>query len=133
MNFSDRFQVQLSIVFCLQIWKPVVCNIQNCAWIIFSQNTSNLAGYLFIKAFFLFHVLKEQLGDILFISFVIASGEAIIFYFEWIVQPICYDEFCPLARTSARLRQIESVYSIGSFVEIIFFIRILLKVYFDFA
>jgi hypothetical protein len=24
----------------------------NCAWIIFSQNTSNLAGYLFIKAFF---------------------------------------------------------------------------------
>jgi cellulose synthase/poly-beta-1,6-N-acetylglucosamine synthase-like glycosyltransferase len=44
--------------------------------------TSNLAGYLFIKAFFLIHVLKEQLGDILFISFVIASGEAIIFYFE---------------------------------------------------
>jgi hypothetical protein len=30
-------------------------------------------------------VLKEQLGDILFISFVIASGEAIIFYFEWIL------------------------------------------------
>jgi hypothetical protein len=29
--------------------------------------------------------LKEQLGDILFISIVIASGEAIIFYFEWIV------------------------------------------------
>jgi hypothetical protein len=29
--------------------------------------------------------LKEQLGDILFISFVIASGEAIIFHFEWIV------------------------------------------------
>jgi hypothetical protein len=28
MNFSDRFQVQLSIVFCSQIWKPVVCNIQ---------------------------------------------------------------------------------------------------------
>ena len=28
MNFSDRFQVQLSIVFCLQIWKTVVCNIQ---------------------------------------------------------------------------------------------------------
>ena len=28
MNFSDRFQVQLSIVFCLQIWKPVVRNIQ---------------------------------------------------------------------------------------------------------
>jgi hypothetical protein len=28
MNFSDIFQVQLSIVFCLQIWKPVVCNIQ---------------------------------------------------------------------------------------------------------
>jgi hypothetical protein len=26
--------------------------------------------------------LKEQLGDILFISFVIASGEAIIIYFE---------------------------------------------------
>jgi hypothetical protein len=25
--------------------------------------------------------LKEQLGDILFISFVIASGEAIIIYF----------------------------------------------------
>ena len=34
---------------------------------------------------FLSYVLKEQLGDILFISFVIASGEAIIFYFEWIV------------------------------------------------
>jgi hypothetical protein len=31
------------------------------------------------------------------------------------------------------LRQIESVYSIGSFVERDFFIRILLKVYFDFA
>jgi hypothetical protein len=31
---------------------------------------------------FLIHVLKEQLGDLLFISFVIASGEAIIFYFE---------------------------------------------------
>jgi hypothetical protein len=87
MNFSDRFQVQLSIVFCLQIWKPVVCNIQQLlyAWIIFSQNTSNLAGYLFIKSIFLIHVLKEQLEDILFISFVIASGEAIIFYFEWIV------------------------------------------------
>jgi hypothetical protein len=27
----------------------------------------------------------EQLRDILFISFVIASGEAIIFYFEWIL------------------------------------------------
>jgi hypothetical protein len=34
------------------------------------------------KSIFLVHVLKEQLGDILFISFVIASGEAIIFYFE---------------------------------------------------
>ena len=30
-------------------------------------------------------IIKEQLGDILFISFVIASGEAIIFYFEWIL------------------------------------------------
>jgi hypothetical protein len=28
---------------------------------------------------------KSISGDILFISFVIASGEAIIFYFEWIV------------------------------------------------
>jgi hypothetical protein len=37
------------------------------------------------KSICLIHVLKEQLGDILFISFVIASGEAIIFYFEWIV------------------------------------------------
>jgi hypothetical protein len=33
----------------------------------------NLAGYLFIKAFVLIHVLKEQLGGILFISFVIVS------------------------------------------------------------
>ena len=64
---------------------PSSATFNNCAWIIFSQNTSNLAGYLFIKAFFLIHVLKEQLGDIFFISFVIASGEAIIFYFEWIL------------------------------------------------
>ena len=45
----------------------------NCAWIIFSQNTSNLAGYLFIKAFFLIHVVKEQLEHINVISFVIVS------------------------------------------------------------
>jgi hypothetical protein len=32
-----------------------------------------------------FYAYVEQLGDILFISFVIASGEAIIFYFEWIL------------------------------------------------
>jgi hypothetical protein len=70
MNFNDRFQVQWSIVFRLQIWKPVVCNIQQ------------LRMY---KSIFLIHILKEQLGDILFISFVIASGETIIFYFEWIV------------------------------------------------
>jgi hypothetical protein len=46
MNFSDRFQVQLSIVFCLQIWKPVVCNIQQLRMNNFlPKNTSNLAGY----------------------------------------------------------------------------------------
>jgi hypothetical protein len=60
---------------------PSSATFNNCAWIIFSQNTSNLAGYLFIKAFF--NSCFEELGDILFISFVIASGEAIIFYFEW--------------------------------------------------
>jgi hypothetical protein len=31
---------------------------------------------------FLIHIFNEQLVYILFISFVIASGEAIIFYFE---------------------------------------------------
>ena len=31
---------------------PSSATFNNCAWIIFSQNTSNLAGYLFIKAFF---------------------------------------------------------------------------------
>jgi cellulose synthase/poly-beta-1,6-N-acetylglucosamine synthase-like glycosyltransferase len=82
MNFSDRFQVQLSLVYCLQIWKPVVCNIQQLRMNNFLQKFSGVSIY---KSIFLFHVLKEQLGDILFISFVIASGEAIIFYFEWIL------------------------------------------------
>jgi hypothetical protein len=81
MNFSDRFQVQLSIVFCLQIWKPVVCNIQQLRL----NNFLPKRGISIYKSIFLIHVLKEQLGDILFISFVIASGDAIIFYFEWIV------------------------------------------------
>jgi hypothetical protein len=31
---------------------PSSATFNNCAWIIFSQNTSNLTGYLFIKAFF---------------------------------------------------------------------------------
>ena len=82
MNFSDRFQVQLSIVFCLQIWKPVVYNIQQLRINNFLSKFSRVSIY---KSIFLIHVLKEQLGDILFISFVIASGEAIIFYVDWIV------------------------------------------------
>jgi hypothetical protein len=44
-----------------------------------SMKNSQFFDYLLYA---LIHVLKEQLGDILFISFVIASGEAIIFYFE---------------------------------------------------
>jgi hypothetical protein len=85
MNFNDRFQVQLSIVFCLQIWKPVVCNIQQLRMNNFLPKQEWFSGVSIYKSIFLIHVLKEQLGDILFISFVIASGEAIIFYFEWIV------------------------------------------------
>jgi hypothetical protein len=41
-----------------------------------------VSGVSIYKSIFLIHVLKEQLGDILFIAFVIASGEAIIIYFE---------------------------------------------------
>jgi hypothetical protein len=72
----------LSIVFCLQIWKPVVCNIQQLRMNNFLPKHERVSIY---KSIFLIHVLKEQLGDILFISFEIASGEATIFYFEWIV------------------------------------------------
>jgi hypothetical protein len=85
MNFSDRFEVQLSIVFCLQIWKPVVCNIQQLRMNNFLPKHELFSGLFIYKSICLIHVLKEQLGGILFISIVIASGEAIIFYFEWIV------------------------------------------------
>ena len=51
----------------------------------FCFNFNVFYGVSIYKSIFLIHVLKEQLGDILFISFVIASGEAIFFYFEWIV------------------------------------------------
>jgi hypothetical protein len=56
---------------------------------IFSQNTGNLAGYLFIKAFIFFiHVLKEQLGHINFISVVISSGE-VITNTAWVRAQLC--------------------------------------------
>jgi hypothetical protein len=43
---------------------------------------ASFSGVSIYKSIFLIHVLKEQLGDIIFISFAIASGEVIIFYFE---------------------------------------------------
>ena len=81
IDFSDRFQVQLSIIFCLQIWEPVVCNIQQLRMNNFLPKHEQFSGVSIYKKKII-HVLKEQLGDILFISLVIASGEAIIFYFE---------------------------------------------------
>ena len=64
MNFSDRFQVQSSIVFCLQIWKPVVCNIQQLRMNNFLPKHVQFSGVSIYKSIFLIHVLKEQLGDI---------------------------------------------------------------------
>ena len=133
MNFSDRFQVQLSIVFCLQIWKPVVCSIQQLHMNNFLPNTSNLAGYLhcIYKSIFLIHALKEQLGDILFISFVIVSvrncvrwGYYLLFWMN------CVADLLWLLRSFYLLY---AALPVGSFVEWDFFIRILLKVYYDFA
>ena len=79
---SDRFQVQLSIVYYLQIWKPVVCNIQQLCMINFLPKHEQFSRVSIYKNIFLIHVLKEQIGDINFISFVIASGEATLIY-QW--------------------------------------------------
>ena len=124
MNFSDRFQVQLSIVFCLQIWKPVVCNIQQLlyAWIIFSQNTSNLAGYLFIKKHFFNSCFEGTIRGhtFYFVRNCVRWGYYLLFWMNCVAD---------LLWRSFYLRRS----SIGSFVERDFFIRILLKVYFHFA
>ena len=55
------------------------CLLKNPKYTFYTIKSSLKLAY---KSIFLIHVLKEQLGDILFISIVIASGEAIIFYFE---------------------------------------------------
>jgi hypothetical protein len=81
MNFSDRFQVQLSIVFCLQIMKTRRLQHSTTAHESFSPKTR---GYLFIKAFFLILFLKEQLGDILFISFEIKTKTVNIIHFPYL-------------------------------------------------
>ena len=64
---------------CLQIWKPVVCNIQQLCMINFLPKHEQFSRVSIYKNIFLIHVLKEQIGDINFISFVIASGEATTF------------------------------------------------------
>ena len=44
-------QVKWSVPYKLSNMKTSSAIFNNCAWIILSQNTSNLAGYLFIKTF----------------------------------------------------------------------------------
>ena len=101
---------------------PSSATFNNCAWIIFSQNTSNLAGYLFVKAFFnscFEEIIRRH--TFFFVRNCVRWGYYLLFWMNFVADLLWL--ILPTVRRS----------SVGSFVERDFFIRILFQVYFDFA